>query len=150
MYADQIADALRRDKYAKDVFLGVFSIDKLPNVTHLPASAVVNTDPSHLPGTHWIAFFIDKSSKCSFFDSFGKPPSFYMMDKYLNSECKSIEINKHQLQGLTSETCGFYCIYFIVLMSRGFSLENIVNVFSDKSFSFNDFIVEKIIKKLFF
>ena len=54
MNSEQIEREL---KDYKPLFLGVYSSDRLPtNRRGLPIS---NTDPSHLPGTHWIAIYND-------------------------------------------------------------------------------------------
>ena len=43
--------------YCKPFFLGVFASDELPSN---PRGVLIsNTDPSHLPGTHWIAIYIN-------------------------------------------------------------------------------------------
>lgn len=148
MYTDKIESYIKRDRFAKMHFLGVFARDKLPEINHYPVSVVINTDPSYLPGQHWVAFYIDKNKKCSFFDSFGQKPSYYGLEKYLKINCRKLNFNKKQLQGRSSYTCGYYCVYFVVLMSRGLCLEKIINVFSEKYFSFNDFMIQKLIKDL--
>jgi hypothetical protein len=52
-------DALMRNAPS---YRGTFSRDTIPDVTGL---MIVNTDPSHLPGTHWIAIFIDPRRQSS-------------------------------------------------------------------------------------
>lgn len=148
MYADQIHKYIKKDVIAREHFTGVFASDKLPKITHYPISCVINTDPSSLPGQHWIAFYIDNKKMCSFFDSYGKKPSFYGIDQYLKYFSNNIEFNNSQLQGLDSSSCGYYCIYFVILKSRGLTLENITSVFSNKNFRFNDILIEKLIKEL--
>ncbi len=54
---------------SKDAFfLGVFACDQLPkSVQELPAMVVVNTDPSHLGGAHWLTMYITKHREVFFF-----------------------------------------------------------------------------------
>ena len=43
----------------KAYFLGVLPCDRLPkDIHHLPAMLVVNTEPAHLSGAHWLAVYI--------------------------------------------------------------------------------------------
>lgn len=144
MYGNKISKILKSDKYAKNSFLGVFSIDMLPDIKSLPASGVINTDPSYLPGSHWIAFYIDHHNVCNFFDSYGNHPKQYRLDLYFK-KCTKLNYNNFKLQSVNSEVCGHYCIYFIIAMSRGYDLCSIIDVFSKKNFKFNDFIVENLI-----
>jgi hypothetical protein len=49
-----------------------------------------------------------------------------------------------QLQDINSLTCGHYCIFFILLMSRNLNLENIISLFSKEDFISNDLKILKI------
>ena len=40
-------------------FLGVFAADQICNIRcNQVGTVIVNTDPSHLPGRHWISLFL--------------------------------------------------------------------------------------------
>lgn len=55
--------------------LGVLACDQLPTKPiRYPCMGIVNTDPSDLPGKHWLAFYITKDKQGYFFDSFGNSP----------------------------------------------------------------------------
>jgi hypothetical protein len=118
----------------------------VPSIKSYPASGVINTDPSYLPGTHWIAFYIDKNKICYFFDSYGYQPKQYGLSSQF-SKCSKIVYNNKKLQSNSSKVCGYYCIYFIKTISRGIHFKNIIDVFSKKNLKFNDFIVEELIKE---
>jgi hypothetical protein len=143
MNGDEISKLLRKDKVANKYFYGVYPIDMLPNINFIPASLVLNTDPSYLPGAHWIAVYIDRNRECFFFDSFGYHPSIYKVEKYLRTISTSITYNKSQIQSLASETCGLYCIYFIILMSRGFDFNYIIDVFPKKNLILMTLLLKK-------
>ena len=90
-------------------------------------SFIVNTDPSTLPGHHWVAFvvFADRSSVIYFFDSFGMPLTNYqeLYNSCLNyayfSDADIVtSVNTRSLQGATSTVCGHYCILFLYLCAR--------------------------------
>ena len=140
----QIKHQLENDEYSKKHFLGVFPRDRLPEINKFPSSLVFNTDPSTLPGAHWIAMYIDEYQKCTFFDSFGFKPDFFGLESYLNRISSNVEYNSKRLQGSNSSTCGHYCIFFILLKSRNFSLETILDMFSKSNFKLNDFLIRNV------
>ena len=121
--------------YSKQVhFLGVFPFDQFPlkTLTHNYYSSspnayccIVNTDPSHKPGTHWVAFFIDKTKKkmshLEFFDSYGLPPNTYSFK--FPSPIQIIS-NQCTLQSHDSTVCGHYCILYLYLRSLIFYSSN--------------------------
>ena len=88
---------------------------------------VYNTDPSYLPGAHWIASFFDLTAtnpKVFFYDSYASSPPTEVQnlldivsrdlskiyDKYV-----PVMINDQRHQFLNSE-CGMYCIHFITFL----------------------------------
>ena len=77
MNTAQIDSVLKQDPVTNKKFCGVFASDKLPQAieTYL-CGFVANTDPSHEPGTHWVAFYF-ASKEGEFFDSYGYPPNHY-------------------------------------------------------------------------
>lgn len=57
-------------------FLGVLACDQLPKhgVYKYPAMFIVNTQPSNMPGEHWLyCGYTTKHRQGYFFDSFGNP-----------------------------------------------------------------------------
>ena len=136
MNTREIDRFIRSDDACRGVFQGVFSIDTLPEKPHL---LVCNTDPSHRPGKHWIALFVDSTGRGEFFDSFGQQPSSVFED-YMNKHCTGWIFNTKQLQSIVSSYCGFYCCFYCMLRCRGFDLTRIVNLFG-RDTGFNDSIV---------
>lgn len=140
-----IIKLIKEDSYAKKSFKGVFPRDKLPNISNYPCSLIINTKPASHSGEHWFAIYYDEDKKATFFDSYGYHPKTYGMEQYLKRTSKQFCFNQDQIQGVLSSTCGYYCVYFILLMSRGFSLFEIVNEFNKKDFDFNDFKISLLI-----
>lgn len=103
-------------------FLGVFSSDTHPKLIDYPCCYVANTDPQHKPGTHWLAFYYSSPDSLDFFDSYGVPPRIYSV-----SAPTYLETNSHSFQGLHTDVCGHYCIYFLFHRCRHLSLHSIVN-----------------------
>jgi hypothetical protein len=126
----------RELKDYRPLFLGVYSSDQLP--THRHGLFISNTDPSHLPGTHWVAIYTD-GERGEYFDSFGRPPTKTFKD-YMNSRCRHWTFNDKQLQSVASYFCGHYCIYFCVLRSFNINMRRIVNNFTNDT-GFNDVLV---------
>jgi hypothetical protein len=134
LYTSEIARAIRSDSLQRQQgnFLGVFASDELPDLIHsFPASLVVNTDPSHKPGTHWIAYYFDPEQILDYFDSEGLPPlpSSGNLAQFAKRNASSITFCDKPLQGMHSAACGYYCIAFLTLRSRGYMLENIVSLY---------------------
>ena len=125
LYTDEIYKILRKDEYANSDFKKVVPFDCLPNRPDYPSSFVVNTDPKNKKGEHWLALYYDKGGMCTFFDSFGNSPTFFGLDKYIERTSTRFEFNNKQIQSALSNTCGYYCIYVILLKSRGFNLNEI-------------------------
>ena len=76
MNSTQLAIILKKDKYTRAVFQGVYPSDKLPTrVSSFPALFIANVDTSDKPGSHWGAFYFTKDKKGEFFDSYGLPAS---------------------------------------------------------------------------
>jgi hypothetical protein len=135
----QIKNILNRDEYSKKVFRLVVPRDKLPSKVTYPAAYVINTQGSQQRGEHWLAVFYEQSGYCSFFDSYGMSPSFYNLREFVFKTSHGFEHNMQQLQGLSSNVCGNYCVYFIMLKARGFSMKEILHLFDKENFLMNDF-----------
>ena len=120
------------------MFDGVYSVDTLPARPN--GLLVCNVDPSHRPGTHWVAIYVDSREKrAEYFDSMGREPCT-KIKTYLDRWCKRWTYNDRQLQSVVSMLCGHYCIYFCVLRSYGITMREIVNSLRTDT-AFNDALV---------
>ena len=64
----QLTFILRKDKYTRGVFHGVYPSDKLPRtVSSFPALFIANVDTSEKPGSHWVAFYFKKGPRGEIF-----------------------------------------------------------------------------------
>ena len=99
-------------------FLGTFPCDRIPPTDKYSYSVIINTDNHTLPGSHWTALLV-RGKSVYFFDSFGRnfnnksfPPDFI---NYVSKLCRNkiIKFNDRVLQSFQSNTCGYYCVYFI-------------------------------------
>ena len=147
----QLTLILRKDKYTRGVFHGVYPSDKLPRtVLSFPSLFIANVDTSEKPGSHWVAFYFNKDREGEFFDSYGLPPSNYAgtFTRFLNNNSKEWNFNSMTLQSTKSKVCGHYCLYYALFRCRNISLSTIVHRFSSNK-SRNDFLVRRFIIKNF-
>ncbi|KAJ8050089.1 hypothetical protein HOLleu_03153 [Holothuria leucospilota] len=120
MNANQIAHALLSDSLPKTSFQGVFASDPLRELQpNYPCSLVINLDPSHLPGSHWVAVFISKERHGEYFDSYGLPPStLSAINTFMNRACLQHDYNERTLQGLFSNVWALRHIFSAAQKSR--------------------------------
>lgn len=54
-----------------------------------PRGCIVNTDPEHRPGKHWIALWTECGNVCEVMDSYGLPLDTYKTSKSLQHWIKT-------------------------------------------------------------
>lgn len=100
-------------------------------------------------GQHWLIFYCRKNKtklNCLYFDSYGKPLSFYNIKFPILVNCRNFK----SLQCLSSSYCGHYCVYFIFnLLIKKISFKTVLNHFSVNC-ERNDQIVSRFFEKFFF
>ncbi|GFT61846.1 hypothetical protein TNCV_4914501 [Trichonephila clavipes] len=72
----QMYTVLSQEKTTSPYFQGVYSRDTLPPLQE-NMCAIVNSDDSSQPGTHWLALFVNDKRELEFYDSFEQPPVLY-------------------------------------------------------------------------
>ena len=148
MNTRQLAAVMSTDRYTKSLFQGVFPSVRLPSrIKQYPAGLIANVDRSNKPGSHWIAIYIDKDGRGTFFDSYGNKPEFYeqTFNEVLEQNSRTYSFNNTCLQSLYSRVCGQYCLYFLLFKARGFSLETIVNRFTANKRLNDEFVSQFIV-----
>ena len=74
----QIGHILSTTKYVKDIFMGVYSVDTLPeDVNVYPSCYIINTDESTDTGEHWVCVYFNSNRQGEFFCSFANSPHLY-------------------------------------------------------------------------
>ena len=146
MDTTRIERLLQRDPYTRDVFVGVYALDRLPRrIKQHPSAYVCNTHPHTEDGEHWVVIYVDESGQGEYFDSYGLPPLHKRFLNFLNAHCTSWTFNDKQLQGLTSHVCGHYCVFYLLQRCRGQSMNTIVHMFGkiveDNDVLVHDFVV---------
>jgi hypothetical protein len=122
MNTQQLNDILGTDGGTRKLYKGTFAMDKVPPI--VDGIYVVNTDCSHLPGQHWVCYYVD-NSKIEFFDAYGNVTDFYI------GLPEADQCNLKKLQGSRSSSCGQWCVLYLLYRSRGFTMTQIVRLFSE-------------------
>ena len=128
--SSQIESLLRKNEF----FSGVYACDSIPDIKTRPCAIIVNTDPADEPGEHWVAMIFKQGGRGFFFDSFGFPPLIPKIQDYMIRHAyNGFKYNSTTLQHPDSNTCGYYCIAFIHLWSRGWTLRMFCSYFSGRN-----------------
>ena len=124
-------------------FIGVFSIDTLPTkIPSYPAALIINSDPSHLPGQHWVALFLESKAIAEYFDPYGLSPIDDIF-KFSKRVSRTLIFNKWWIQHPVSSNCGLYCIYFLVARTGGVKFEDFIHYFKDYDWKQNESLLEQ-------
>ena len=139
----ELWQAALRDPVLAPQMQGVFPSDKLPAIKTYPAGLISNKDPHDLPGTHWVAMYFTSPGLSEFFDSF--PPEVYGMGDYI---LRNVTMhNDLPLQGITSDVCGNYCIFYLLHQARNKDLNTIASKFRIHDSQWNDAQVAQFVHK---
>lgn len=109
-----------------------------------PTAMVINTDNHKKSGAHWLAIYVDKSNNGFYFDSFGFAPFIPEHIQRLRKNCKRYRWNEKQLQSISSDVCGQFCLMFLKYMSEGMGYNAFLRNFSD-DLKKNDEIARKFV-----
>ena len=115
----------------------VYSRNNLPEKIK-DGAYIINLDECADVGTHWIAFFCNRS-EIVYFDGFRVEHVSEEIKNFI--ENKSIKANIFGVQANNSIMCGYYCIGFIYFMLQGKKLTDFTSLFSPCDFENNDDII---------
>lgn len=123
-------------------FKGAWPSDMVPEIG--PGEGViVNTDPSKMPGTHWVAIYRPEEGPVEYFDSFGLPPLNPDTIDYMNMIAPrgwtySISTVQHEI----ADSCGHHCINFLKHRLSELPMSHILTHFTRDRLS-NDKVVKQ-------
>lgn len=148
MNTQQINTLIKSDCAAKQIFAGTYPSDKLPPPVKIPFCIVANLDESYKKGSHWIALYINEDWHGEYFDSFGQQPK-KALKEYLDRHCIHWKANRQRIQGVLASTCGHYCIFMVLMWSRGQSMQASIKRFDPVNRANNDIVITEFINKNF-
>lgn len=99
------------------LFDGVFSFDKIPKNLKIHHFVICNTDISSGEGKHWFCLYRTNKDLVECFDSLGindLSKKTVLVNICNFTGAKELKINNTQLQLLTSQTCGKFCLMFVI------------------------------------
>jgi hypothetical protein len=139
------------NKYVEDIgkllcknFIGTFPCNILPDIKNVKSFSIIFNESRHdEEGSHFVAVFADKE-KIYYFDSLGlKCENKYILNFILSTGREIIE-NNTQIQSYDSIFCGFFCLSFIIYMSKKCEYKNFFKIYS-KNLKLNDEITVELL-----
>src|SRR5437773_2789938 len=99
--------------------LGVFPSSELTNLTiNSGEGAVINTAPSGTEGQHWLALYrAPEDGVLEMFDPYGLPLEAFpiVKEQLIKNNEVQVRRNSGQLQSDRADSCGIYCLLFLML-----------------------------------
>lgn len=137
----EIEQYMLNDKYISKYFRGVYSSDLIPTNLDKKGIYIINTDPSTLPGKHWVV--LSKLSSYTYtvdyFDSYGEKP-INEVQTALNISNLCCRYSIKRLQGSHSDVCGDYCVFYAYFVSRGYTMAQFLELFTSNTTN-NDMLI---------
>jgi hypothetical protein len=95
-----------------------------------PSAYICNIDPSYLPGSHWIVFWIDNPNYDEFYDSLGKPHEYYNtgFSIFLQNNCERCMYNNAPIQNRGSVTCGYHVLFYLLMKCFNYAMSQIITI----------------------
>ena len=106
-------------------------------------------------GTHWTAFLL-LHGKAMYFDPFGLTIPRATRDFILRYKPSNVYFSTNQIQGLDSEFCGYFCLYFLYFFTvqhkRNPHLRYLINkhnsIYVQTNRALNDKIIQTLIRRI--
>jgi hypothetical protein len=118
----------------------------LIDLESLPAAVIINTDPSSLPGRHWLGLYLFKQLNfvnAIYFDSYNKSLDYYN----IRLPFRIVESSNRSLQSDKSSLCGIWSLAFLYNICRNRNLRKFENKFSHR-LDLNDELIRKFYAKI--
>lgn len=131
-----------------NMFVGTFPSDIVPVCRRkYPQAFVINTAPDKTSGEHWTALILS-DNKCLYFDSLGQQiQNLTLLRSLKRIGVKYYTYNSRQIQSILSNSCGYYCIAFILSFVHNISYHSFMSNFMTE-LKLNDDICYKFIEKV--
>lgn len=149
MNSDQLMCVIKERFCLSKVATKIYSPDTLPqHACFFPSAFIANTDPSNLPGEHWIVFWLEDAVSSECFDSFGNLPEAYSFNfaDFLKRNTEMCTYNNIQFQKRDRATCGYYVLFYLLMKCEKKSISDICNILGSLK-SPDDFVYNYILKR---
>ena len=150
MNTHQLQCVINCENNLKKNTYGVFASDEISDICLKPKTGLIaNTDVKRLTGKHWVAFYLSENNILEVFDSFGSSiDQLSIYFKHFLRKYSKIEVSQKRLQSEDTAVCGQYCLFFLLLRVNGYSMREVLDMFSNNYHS-NDQFVYDIINEYF-
>ena len=140
MDTHQLEVALKRDEcLSATPHFGVLASDEL-GLVRKPGAYIVNTDPSHLPGKHWITLYLSRNEPPEVFDSLARhPDEYHFLKRFFRG--RSFTYNTERWQKAGTATCGQFCLFYLYHRCRGWTLLQIEHFYWNADLQKNEDMV---------
>lgn len=142
---------IRKISSINKFFLGVFSINTLPENFPSKHFLICNYDLSNNPGSHWFCLLKSANKKLECFDSLGlNDEKKKLLQKYCSKwKILTLKYNETPIQNKLTTTCGKFVLYFAIqrMHNLDLSFSNLINeIFNENSLQ-NEQIVGNFLEK---
>lgn len=148
MNSIQLDTILKNYEPLKNIFIGVFSSNNIPKyVQQKNFCFIANTMRKGTRGEHWIACYSDTKNTIEYFDSFAEEPNCDMR-KSLLAKYSNVKQSRFVLQSSFSDTCGHYCICFLVLRARYGNFSSVLQKLHSLPVEGRDILLKNFVQRL--
>lgn len=135
----ELEKLVQRDKYAPQYFCGVWSADHLKQFAfpkHRKAIIIVNLSRRGSEGSHWVSIaWLPRKKHILYMDSLALDPRLFVdiqafLVRHTDDLQKHCLLLNQAIQHRRSQTCGLYCLLWVYLFARGWSLDRFSSLFS--------------------
>ena len=119
--------------YMTEGRVNVIPSDYATGRTPAGTMVIANTDPSWLPGSHWVTMLICENRTGYYYDTAGQPPSAYETFKeFMDSNCDNgWYFNDIMIQQPGTPACGHHAVLFCMCVMQGVHPHSVVEMYSD-------------------
>lgn len=134
-------------------FNGCFMKDELSQIKPgKDSSTIINLNNSDQKGSHWVCIYAGQAQpEIIYFDSMGELPPMVVI-RYLKKLSKKTKkpavYTSMQLQTIGTESCGWWCIYVLTHLDKGYSMDEILNECNPCNTKINESLLSKFFQSL--
>ena len=144
MNTTELHQLLTQEPITQPYIGDVCALDQLPRkVTRRPKLYIVNSQPKHRPGKHWLVLYFPRVGPAEFFDSLGHGPRYYSwrLERYLKKQGGYYIRNQRRVQQVGTKACGHFCYYYAYQRCVGRSMRQILRDFHHTRLTINEKLV---------